>query len=362
MSLKIHPDPREPTGGYAFLEIPGGSLSGERAGVAVLEVFGGRWLAPSEAEDARIGVGNPNWQSERFEFGPYEIRRHDDADWLRIGPEIVNKIEEYTPLRISVGPVTQDVTWPDDIPPRAGAAVLGGIRATARTAGGGDEAARLVGRMMAGEPDEEDPGEASPGAEAESVQAEAAADPAAPAPTRLIVPAVIVAVLIAAALAWYFLNSTDEPAGSEAAEAPAAAAETVPAPGAAVDARCGLTALAALAALAGGFAETGAAIRACGSAVSPETALRLIEDGAAAKDAEALLLFGTLYDGDELDPRIENLIGLSFADDPARAAEYYARAVQAGSEAARARLAAVCARLSGASATLARGAFDDFCD
>ena len=58
---------------------------------------------------------------------------------------------------------------------------------------------------------------------------------------------------------------------------------------------------------------------------------------------------------------IEETIGLSLPGDPATAAEYYSRAVEAGSDAARERLAALCARLETMSGTLARGAFDDHC-
>ena len=126
----------------------------------------------------------------------------------------------------------------------------------------------------------------------------------------------------------------------------------------ALDEGCTLTALAAL---PGGYPAIEAAIRACGRDVSADTALRLVEEGAAANDPGALLLFGTLYDADQLDPRIENLIGLTLDDDPARAAEYYARAVKAGSVEAQARLSAICVRLSGSQTTLAKGAYDDYC-
>jgi hypothetical protein len=112
----------------------------------------------------------------------------------------------------------------------------------------------------------------------------------------------------------------------------------------------------------GGFAATRDAIRACGDALSPDTVLTIVEDAASAGDKDALLLFGTLYDGATVDARIETVIGLSFTDNPALAAEYYARADEAGSTEAETRLRSVCAFLAGATDILAKGAFDDFCE
>ena len=128
MTLVVHPDPQEPAGGFAFLELPDGSLQGDTTTVAVFDAYGERWLRQAVARNDR----DLNWQTERFEFGPYRIYRHEGADWVRIGPEIVNWIEEYAPLRIAVGGAAYNVIWPDDVAPRARAAELGDIRPVAR--------------------------------------------------------------------------------------------------------------------------------------------------------------------------------------------------------------------------------------
>lgn len=341
MSLTVHPDPQEPAGGFAFLELPGGSLSGESAMVAVQEVFGGRWLMPSGDKARQIGAGNPNWQTTRHEFGPYTVHRHDNADWLRLGPEIVNRIEEYTPLRIAIGGMVFDVTWPDDVPPRAGAAVLGGIQAIGRVRT--PEPARQPVPPPSAVPPEPDPPE-EPFQEL-PVEPDVAPISVAHKRPAWLLPLLLVLVLLAALFAAWWLIPDGAPHDPVRADTP----ETD---------RCKLTALSGL---PGGFAATAQAIRDCGRDVSPDTALRLIEDAAGTGDPEALLLFGTLYDGDELDPRIETLVGLTFADDPAQAAGYYARAAAAGSGPAKDRLSAACARLAGAGATLDKGAHDDFC-
>ncbi len=339
MSLAIHPDPQQPAGGYAFLELPAGSLPEGSVTVAVFDAYGERWLAPVPGQGRRIEIGDAAWQPDRAAFGPYEVHRHDGADWVRIGPEIVNRLDEYMPLRIEVGGRSFDAAWPDDVPPRAGAAVLGGLRPVARKR---DEpaAAQPVGRRA------EDPGDGR----AEDPE-RPPPEPKTPVPetpeTRkgsLIWPLAVLLSGLLALAAWYVWPVSDpvpERLGDEAAGD-----------------RCGL---AALSAVPGGFGATAEAIRACGADVSPDIALSLVEDAAARGDGDALLLFGTLYDGTRLDPRIETLVGLTFDDDPAKAAEYYARAVQAGAAQAQTHLAEVCEILSGSTATLAKGAHDDFC-
>lgn len=349
MSVTIHPDPQERAGGFAFLELPGGALVDDHVTVAVFETYGERWLALSEAEGTRVEIGNPNWQSDRYEFGPYAVHRHDGADWVRLGPEIVNKLEEYTPLRISVGPVTQDVAWPDDVPPRVGAAVLGELQALGRIKAF-DDGDRLVGKVQTAVPEEDGPEAKIAPEEDTPVVVEEAENPRARKGSWLIPLLVLLALLFAALLIWFFYFQDDDPV-----------LETPVDPGTQPVAAGDTCSFAALSSLSGGFEVVAQGIRECGQDVSADTALRLIEEAAKQDDPGALLLFGTLYDGTELDPRIENLVTLTFDDDPARAVEYYSRAVVAGAVDAPARLAATCARLSGSNATLAKGAYDDFC-
>ena len=56
MGLTIHTDPQEPAGGFAFLELPGGSLGTGPVTVAVLEVYGSRWLGPSEEFGDKVEI------------------------------------------------------------------------------------------------------------------------------------------------------------------------------------------------------------------------------------------------------------------------------------------------------------------
>ncbi|MEY8827765.1 hypothetical protein AB9K34_05015 [Sedimentitalea sp. XS_ASV28] len=343
MSLRIHPDPQEPAGGYAFLELEADSLADEPVRVAVFDAYAERWLAPPEANG--VGGAEPHWQSERHEFGPYEVYRHDGADWVRIGPEIVDQLGEYAPLRFMLADQVHDTVWPDDVPPRAGAAMLGGLQPVGR------KRAELIDRRVApaviDDPDDDmrdDDAQDDGIAELPDLTGPEDADKAPGARRGRFWLVLLLAILIAAALAWYFRpEPAPDPAPRVVAESAAPCTRET------------------LAATDGGFGAIAEAIRACGSDVQPDTALSLVEEAAARDDADALLLFGVLYDGEALDPRIENLTGLTFADDPAQAVEYYARARDAGSGEARTRLEQACARLASDNATLARGAFDDFC-
>lgn len=151
----------------------------------------------------------------------------------------------------------------------------------------------------------------------------------------------------------------------EAPPAPAPAAESDPPPAeaqavaAAPADPCASAALDATA--AEGFAALAGQLRACAGSLSADDALGYVEAAANRGDAAALTLFGRLYDGSETDAALETRMGLTFGDADPRAAEYYARAVAAGSDEAAGLLAAVCARLSGASDTLARSAAEDHC-
>lgn len=333
MTLTVHPDPQEPAGGYAFLELPDGSLGDQPVTVAVFDAYSERWLASSEAQGERTEIGGANWQSERVEFGPYEVHRHEGADWVRIGPEIVNKLEEYVSLRLYVGGQRFDLSWPDIVPPRAGAAVLGELQTVSRKPK--DKEPAPVVRRKTHEP------EAAPEQVDLPPEKPVVAQEERRKGSFLLPMLILLALGFAALLAWYFW--------------PQQSGKTEP------DLPGSPCSFAALSALPGGFDAAAQGIRDCGADVSADTALRLIEDAAKRDNPDALLLFGTLYDAQTLDPRIENLVGLTFGDDPAQAVEYYDRAARAGSDEAQTRLKETCAVLKGADATLAKGAYDDFC-
>lgn len=365
MTLAILPDPSHGAGGHALLRFEAAGGVPAEVTVAVMETFAERWLAPS-ATDAtgRIAVGNPNWQAGRHEFGPYPVRPCDGGAEIGIGPEIVNKIEGYTQLRILAGPFQGQASWPDDIVPCDEATQRIGLQVVrkAGAAAGPDAALR---RAAPASPPEPEPGSESVAA-AQIPQGDAEILPPRPKGRLWLMIAFALVALLALAAAAYFYWPRPEPPAPEpppAAEAaqsvpPAAeAAQAVPPAAAAVVDPCTAQSLSGL----GRFEALKAAVAACGGTISADQMLGFIETAAAKGDAAALLLFGTLYDGAVTDTVVEAQLGVSFGDTPAQAAEYYFRAAAAGSAEARDKLTAVCARLLPAGGTLAQGAHDDFC-
>lgn len=352
--LQVRPDESRSAGGYAIVSFVG-DLPVAEVTVAIMEVANGKWLAPSSRDDSgRIAIGDANWQAARHDFGPYEVRRREGRVEVVVGPEIVNKIDGYTNVQISAGTLSGSVAWPEDIVPLEGAAASSGLRVIRRKV---EVAAPAAAVMVAAVevakavvPAEED------GAGSDHARAEAAEG----APQRKVSPLAMggaLVVLACAAAAWFFLKPEppvpQEPA--TVADVPAAPAE--PEAPLVVD----TCSFAALRALEGGFSAQLAAVATCGNAVTADTLLAVIEDAAAQEDGAALLLFGTLYDPAETDPLAEGAIGLTFGDDPAQAAEYYARAATAGAADASERLSRACAVLADATDTLSQGARDDFC-
>ena len=173
--------------------------------------------------------------------------------------------------------------------------------------------------------------------------------------------AVLIAVLAAAA-AWYYLTQMKPapapdtvPVAAPAPEAPpqpAAAPETAPDP-------CAPDAISALGDEA--FTAIQTRLASCGTAVSPDAALKLIENAADRNDPAALEAFAEFYDADQATNPIESVIGVHFDDAPAIAAEYYARAKAAGSETAPTKLDRLCQRMAGSADTLVENAVREFC-
>ncbi|MDZ7710614.1 MAG: hypothetical protein U5K36_11575 [Roseovarius sp.] len=346
--ITLRADPGHPHGGYAELSLPADKVSGDTVELAVFDKYSERYL------------GGDGWQATREAFGPYAVQRDGATARVLIGPEIVNQIEEYANVRLELGDVTQDIGWPDDIVPAPGAARIGNIlSARAPQAGGG---AGLDVRLAP--PAEPDPPEAAPDPEEdippppdpvdepgdvpeESDESEQEDDPRRRSGAWLWLVAL---VLVALGGGWWYLQEGARPVTTDnTGDAPAQTG--------AVSDTCALDTIAA----EDGFAAQLDALRDCGADASADTALTLLERAANRQDAGALLLFGEIYDAEAGDPVIEETIGLSLPDTPATAADYYSRAVEAGSDTARERLGALCTRLETMSDTLARSAFADHC-
>jgi hypothetical protein len=339
MRLDVIADPARPNGGYARLTTRADLVPDDQVLVSVFDAFSERFL------------GKDNWQAERVEFGPYPVERSGDEAGLVIGPEIVNQIEEYAVLRISIGAVTGDVNWPDDVVPLPGAAQLGGLHVPRGDAPEPVDPApaRAPGPALSGQRPE--PVAADP----EPVPAPDPGDVRPPEPPRksngaLFAGLLVLALLVAGVGYYYFYRTSDIEPGQKVATQ-----QAPPEP----DDPCSNQAIST--AEQGAFADLRALLETCADRIAPDRALSMIENGAASDDPGALELLGQLYDAAVNDDPIEQGIGLRLTDSPPKAAEYYARARLAGSRVAGARLEALCQTLRVAEDTLSKYASEEYC-
>lgn len=340
--IDIRPDPARRHGGAARLSVPGDVVSGDTVSVSVRNSYTEQYLGPD------------GWQPGRERFGPYPIIRESDRAAFVVGAEIVNQIEEYTPLEITVDEQRFETAWPDDILSGPADAVIGGIMSMSRNV---EEAqSQLVGKIAdqesVAEPEikPEDP-------ELEEADTEVVSSETVPLKggNRAVLGLAAMAVVVATgALIWWLVLRNEEPASTSVTTVKPAPTTQTAGDGAACD-------LDAMLALVGGFDAQLQAMQGCMDRLTPDDALGVIEAGVARNDGGALIMLGRLYDGEELVDSVENELGLSFSDAPARAAEYYSRARSAGVEEAAALLAATCDRLSTATDALSRSATEDFC-
>jgi hypothetical protein len=342
MVLKVSPHPKHPTGGYALFELPSDSVAGDEVLISVFDTYSERHL------------GETDWQATSVDFGPYAVERSGDMVKIKVGPEIVNQIEEYSALRISLNGKKWNVDWPDDVIQLPGAARIGPIYSPGeKSAALGPD--NLVGPKTEKPDDTPTVNDGAKGQDATTGTVAVAEETTGGKGKAMWLGLVLLVAAIAAA-AWYYLTQIDAPAP------PAEPTLDTPAPAAAPEIAtdpCSAESIAALGDQA--FSGVQSQLAICGTAVSADAALKLIENAADRNDPAALEAFAEFYDADEATNPIETVIGLHFDDSPAIAAEYYARAKVAGSETATAKLDRLCQRMSGSADTLAKNAVREFC-
>lgn len=364
--IDIHPDPDAPYGGFAILSLPEGSLQEAETIVQVQSGYSQLWLAPTLGENLMIGIGEANWQADPYAYGPYAVHRNSGRDLIRIGPEIVNKIEEFAPLSLRIGPYRLDTNWPDNIMPRVAAALIGGVSGVARGAARDTTGDRLVGRRAAPElppepepdtayddagdwPADDDPAPeptAALGSQSEPVSQQTGSGKSGKEPRRRLLFGLAALLIIALGLAYWLLPQS------------LTATDDTPATRVPDGTPCSL---ATLDATPGGFGAAMTAIQGCLGSVNAETAFAVVENAARRGDGAALLMLGTLYDPDVTDPLFEDRLAVSFDPNLALAVEYYAHARSLGIAEAGGRMARTCEALRARADTLSQGAYSDFC-
>lgn len=352
IEVEIEPDPSRPLGGYARILLPIGTLSETTTTVSVYEMFRERFL------------GKDGWQATEAAFGPYEVKDTGSHQEVLVGPEIVNHLAEFAPIRLAFGSVLSEATWPDSVAQAPNAPPIGHIF-------GGESGAQETGPKQAVKepdptPEPPEPAPAPPKHEPPSPIPEPPKpepQPNPPGPNSGLEPkagfpwlavALVVSVLIlAGAGAYYYFVLGPEPGPvTETSDPPDPVEEE---PETAATDTCSEDVLMAV---EGSFSEQLSSLRACGADASADTALVVLEAGVDAEDPEALLIFGHLYNPSVTDGEIEEVMGLSFSDLPEVAIDYYIRARDAGATDAEDALQAACESLRAADP----GAAEDLCE
>ncbi|MEM6482289.1 MAG: hypothetical protein AAF922_18655 [Pseudomonadota bacterium] len=357
--VNIRPDPAHPRGGYACITLEASQINATEVSLTIRNQFNDKYL------------GQDGWQGVKAYFGPYAVEISGDTAKLVVGTEIVNHLEEYTPLSIGIDGKEFEASWPDDIAHGPPAAIVGGVAPSpqARAEGTGPT---LVGKAK-DKPDEtdNDPGNGTAnetnkaGEGLQQNVTEGASDATASqekSKTGLLIGIAVLLLAVVGGGAYWFMTQdapvpvAEDPAPTETETVVLAEPEPLPEPAN----PCSDEALDAAAA-----ENYGALIELlgqCSRSVSADSALLLIERGVAQEDARALATMGSFYDGSVEIDVLETEMGLTFADNPARAAEYYARAIAAGDGVgASDALGEVCERLRTVGDTLSQSALQDFC-
>ena len=313
MTIKIEPHPEYPNGGWAVMSVDGAAGAGSL--LSIYDPSREKWLGPD------------GWQSAETPIVPHAAGQDAGGSArLVLGPKIVDEIQPNAALEIRYGEAKELLAWPDT------------IRQSPATADNDRGGIDVAGPDAT--PPEPKPPMPKPPAKPQ-IPEEPVFDPDAPrvyeppldgyppqrhgnhpypAPT-LGIFSILLLILIALAIWFLFVRDSgpDESAGDDT---PALSCDDD-----GFASRAGET-----------IDDQVAALESCGDEVSGESRLRVLEAGARAENARALLLLGELYD-----PGVETAGQPVFSrSDPAIAAEYYFRALDAGSIEAAGRLEAVC--------------------
>lgn len=347
--IDIRPDPKRPRGGFAELTISGSTAASDPVEVSVFNSFLEKWLGPD------------GWQPNIHGFAARQADQDGDTLRLILGPDVVNQIEEDTPIKIGVGGSTWDTYWPDDINHGPDVAIGGDLAGTGAKAmaAAPKPISKITEPEPAPQPEPEPiaPDDLDAGLEDKTdtdVDIDTEIETEKPSKASSMAMWAIALLAVAGMAAWFLLPQIQQESEQETQQAAAPAPEPDTSTGA-----CGAEQLTSL--VSDGFAALAEQLRSCGSDINVDLALGFVERAAATNDPDALALFGALYDPNITGEAIKDDVGLSFGDNPARAAEYYARAKDAGSDEGSQRLTATCRTLALKTDTLSQSAHEDFC-
>lgn len=353
MSITVGPDPDHPHGGFALLSVPGTESKGP-VSLSLVDLFADRHLGPM------------GWQSAPVALGPYDTWNAGGALMVRVGPEIVDHIEAFTPLRLTVGDASSELSWPDAVRTSPRRADLGGIGVSSDR-----QPVSPPSPLTQTVPERPVPEQTVPERPAPPVEErvpEPAPEPkpeleAEPVETKkprtsmwaFVLPVLLVAV---AAAAWLMIGPEDKgkPAIVDVAQPPQPVSPVAAgSPPQSQSSRCDLAKLARAAAMTA--AEGFAIAAACGAEGDAEQRFKAIDAAANAGVAEAIAMLGRWWD-----PAEAAAVGSTYSKrDPSQAARYYHAAVAAGYAPAGALLQRACGALNPNADPMHENARDLYC-
>jgi hypothetical protein len=343
MSITVRPDPYHPLGGHALLEIDQPLAQGP-VSVSIMDLAEERYLGPK------------GWQQAPVALGPFEARDDGGKVVVPVGPGIVDNIDEYTTLKLTVGGVSAQLSWPDTIrtsPDRIG---LGGLGMLAGSAPAKPPPPPPPAEPTA-PPEAPVPPERPP--ESRIERSPETIDPVPDKPKSLLVPILLGLVLLAAiaGVVWYVVTQMPDDAPTDGIpDETNTTSPPPPPPPPQRAAGCDAAGLAAAAEM--DPAPAFEAIAGCGAGSDADQRLAIIERAADAGVPAAIAMIGRWYD-----PAQAEAVGSGFATrDAGQAARYYHEALAAGYEPAQPLLDAACAALDPATNPLHEIAREDYCN
>ena len=105
--VTIHEDRSEPGGGFAVIRVTGVAHNPGDAGFSVRRI----------GYD-RSTLGRSGWQGPDARLYPMDVRFHQGSLYLKVGPDVVDRIEVGTPIEIEIPSVGVRATlhWPEIAP------------------------------------------------------------------------------------------------------------------------------------------------------------------------------------------------------------------------------------------------------
>lgn len=304
MKNVIQPDPQHPLGGWSLLSID--STPGTTVTLAIQELSSEQWLSTG------------GWQPGRTTLGDFEVLPTGE---ISLGPKIVDQIEPYTALEVTIDETIIRLTWPDTIAISPGSLRSGGLLATPRQENPLTEEYDKQA-LITQEQESDKPGPTNAAIDL-APREETRARQSAP----LFLLGLLGVITIIALIAYFLLYKTAAP---DQTQEPAVELEETACTPEDFEARRHL-----------GYDDQMLAAVQCGSFTAPADLLRILETGVQAENPEALLRMARIYDPAVSEDPVLSL----FRRDPAIAAEYYARAAAAGSTDIGSALNAVCSIL-----------------